>query len=136
MNIKSKFTFLSAIFLIAASLVAQEKKEEPAKNWFNLDAKDDKVNGVSTEKAYEYLKGRESKTVIVAIIDFTTFTERGRNVSLLENCRICSSREGPIGKNEISPAKLEYLKKLASLDSICFLIETEPAVTAGSQAVS
>ncbi len=47
-------------------------QEEPAENWFNQDAQDDKANGVSTEKAYAYLKGRESKTVIVAVIDSGT----------------------------------------------------------------
>ena len=47
-------------------------QESPNKNWFNQDAQNDKVNGVSTEKAYEYLKGRESKTVIVAVIDSGT----------------------------------------------------------------
>ncbi|MDQ4141632.1 MAG: S8 family serine peptidase [Bacteroidota bacterium] len=39
------------------------------KNWFNLDFTDDKVLGVSTEKAYERLQNRTSRTVVVAIID-------------------------------------------------------------------
>jgi len=38
-------------------------------NWFNLDPRDNQVMGVSTEKAYEYLKNRPSKTVVVAVID-------------------------------------------------------------------
>lgn len=39
-------------------------------DWFNADAQTDDIHGVSTEKAYnELLKGKESKTVIVAIID-------------------------------------------------------------------
>ena len=38
-------------------------------NWFNLDPNENRVLGVSTEKAYEYLKNRPSKTVVVAIID-------------------------------------------------------------------
>lgn len=50
----------------AATLTAQE---QPPKNWFNLDAQQDSVNGVSTEKAYAYLKGKKSKTVLVAVID-------------------------------------------------------------------
>jgi subtilisin family serine protease len=39
-------------------------------NWFNKDYSTDKVEGVSTEKAYnELLKGKTSHTVIVAVID-------------------------------------------------------------------
>ena len=72
MKIKIIYLALSAIFLINGNSMAQEG---PAKNWFNQDAQDDKANGVSTEKAYEYLKGRESKTVIVAVIDSGTDIE-------------------------------------------------------------
>jgi cell wall-associated protease len=47
--------------------IAQEKAP---KNWFNLDATQDKVQGVSTEKAYkELLKGKQPQPVVVAIID-------------------------------------------------------------------
>ncbi len=56
-----------ALLGLSMSLAAQTTA--PPKNWFNLDPVEDKVNGVSTEKAYEYLKGKESKTVIVAVID-------------------------------------------------------------------
>jgi subtilisin family serine protease len=39
-------------------------------NWFNLDYQLDKVRGISAEKAYkELLSGKQSKTIIVAIID-------------------------------------------------------------------
>ena len=38
-------------------------------NWFNLDADQYMVQGVSTAKAYEMLQGRKSKKVIVAVID-------------------------------------------------------------------
>ncbi|MES2797426.1 MAG: S8 family peptidase [Bacteroidota bacterium] len=39
-------------------------------NWHNLDSEADKINGISTEKAYEMLlKNKKSKTVTVAIID-------------------------------------------------------------------
>ncbi|QHT70202.1 S8 family serine peptidase [Rhodocytophaga rosea] len=44
-------------------------KKAPA-NWFNLDRSEDKIQGVSTEKAYEeILKNKPSKTVIVGVID-------------------------------------------------------------------
>jgi cell wall-associated protease len=38
-------------------------------DWQHLDPEQDSVLGVSTYRAYEHLKGRESKTVIVAILD-------------------------------------------------------------------
>ncbi|RDC62591.1 S8 family serine peptidase [Adhaeribacter pallidiroseus] len=38
-------------------------------NWFNLDFANDKVPGISTEKAYGLLQNRTPRTVIVAIID-------------------------------------------------------------------
>lgn len=56
-----------ALTLFSVTVIAQESN--PPKNWFNLDPVENQVNGVSTEKAYEYLKGKESKTVIVAVID-------------------------------------------------------------------
>ncbi|MFT7148671.1 MAG: cell wall-associated protease [Nonlabens sp.] len=58
-----------SLMLLGLSLNVIAQNQAPPKNWFNLDPVDNKVNGVSTEKAYEYLKGKESKTVIVAVID-------------------------------------------------------------------
>jgi cell wall-associated protease len=44
-------------------------KKAPA-NWFNLDRSGDKIQGVSTEKAYEeILKNKTSRTVVVGVID-------------------------------------------------------------------
>lgn len=62
MNKKHYVLTLLLAFVFAASY-AQPK------NWFNLDLEKDSTFGVSTERAYELLKGRESKTVIVAVID-------------------------------------------------------------------
>lgn len=61
-----KITILASLFFtIAAS--AQTKRPD---NWFNLDANNDKVNGVSTEKTYQdLLKGKKSTTVIVGVLD-------------------------------------------------------------------
>lgn len=57
------FTCLALSF----GLLAQDN---PPENWFNLDLQDDKVPGVSTEKAYkELLQGKKSTPVVVAIID-------------------------------------------------------------------
>lgn len=47
---------------------AQTKTENPA-NWYNLDLKKDGIMGISTEKAYELLKGRKSTPVIVGVLD-------------------------------------------------------------------
>ena len=42
-------------------------------NWFNLDLTNDKVRGISTERAYtELLKDKKSTTIIVAVIDSGT----------------------------------------------------------------
>ncbi len=66
MKLKFACLFASALLFMATNAMAQDS---PAENWFNQDAQENQANGVSTEKAYEYLKGRESKTVIVAVID-------------------------------------------------------------------
>lgn len=58
------FSFALSFAVLGAA--AQEAPE----NWFNLDLEKDSVFGVSTERAYnEILKGRESKKIIVAVID-------------------------------------------------------------------
>jgi subtilisin family serine protease len=63
---KRMYLFI-AFGLLFGNVIAQKKAPE---NWFNLDYKENKVYGVSTEKAYnKLLKGKKSKTVIVAVID-------------------------------------------------------------------
>ena len=53
--------------LFATCILAQDEAPE---NWFNLDNSSDKVMGVSTEKTYQsLLKGKNSETIIVAVID-------------------------------------------------------------------
>ncbi len=60
---------LSLVLLLAASLAFAQPSKAPD-NWFNLDAKKDGVNGVSTEEAYKtILAGRKSQTIIVAVLD-------------------------------------------------------------------
>src|SRR6218665_3758257 len=64
---KILFAFVLAPFLILQTH-AQEIKTKP--NWQNLDFEKDGVRGMSVERAYqELLKGRTSKTVVVAVID-------------------------------------------------------------------
>ena len=63
-----KKIFLSAILLSSLFFYSQENKRPD--NWFNLDPTTNKVNGVSTEKAYqELLKTKKSTTIIVGVLD-------------------------------------------------------------------
>jgi cell wall-associated protease len=59
--------FLCGLMVAGSTLMAQSKAPD---NWFNLDASENGVNGVSTEKVYnDLLKSKKSQTVIVAVID-------------------------------------------------------------------
>jgi len=63
-----KNLLLTATAVLAFTQV--QAQDGPPANWFNLDKEMDGIHGVSTEKAYEkLLKGKSSKTVVVAIID-------------------------------------------------------------------
>jgi cell wall-associated protease len=63
-----KQIIISLAVLTASIAFAQENKRPD--NWFNLDPSIDKVNGVSTERAYqELLKNKKSTTVIVGVLD-------------------------------------------------------------------
>ena len=65
----SKYISVFLLLLVSFVTVAQEQNTPP-KNWFNLDPVSDKINGISTEKAYkELLADKKSKTVLVAVID-------------------------------------------------------------------
>lgn len=60
--------FLST-FSFAHTLSASDSLKTP-KDWFNLDPVDNGAMGISTDKAYELLNGKQAKkTVIVAVID-------------------------------------------------------------------
>jgi len=49
---------------------AAAEKEKRPDNWFNLDPSTDKINGVSSERAYkELLKDKKSTTIIVGVLD-------------------------------------------------------------------
>ncbi len=51
-------------------LISNAQTSKRPDNWFNLDPTNDKVNGVSADKAYnEILKNKQSTTVIVGVID-------------------------------------------------------------------
>lgn len=55
---------LNVIFAGAQSAITQIPE-----NWYHLDASDSNFPGISVEQAYSLLKGRESKTILVAVID-------------------------------------------------------------------
>ena len=60
------------ISLLFTQSYAQSGAENPAKrphDWWQADWKKDSIPGISLDEAYDYLKGRKSKTVVVAIID-------------------------------------------------------------------
>lgn len=58
---KIPFTLL---FLLTATAAWAQMPD-----WQHKDLKDDSIFGVSTKKAYEFLKGKKSTTVLVAVID-------------------------------------------------------------------
>ena len=64
-----RIPFLIAIILPAAFVCMSAQTKAPD-NWFNLDPKENNVNGVSSDRVYnELLKNKKSQTVIVAVID-------------------------------------------------------------------
>jgi len=73
---KTKSVVVAFLLCIVQLGFAQEKESKYQKfvkkqfNWYNLDKKTNKAAGVGTEKAYsELLKGKTSKTIVVAVID-------------------------------------------------------------------
>ena len=71
------FLFLTAMAIPAMAYADQSEivninndslKTAPT-SWWMLDPELDRVPGISTEKAYQFLQGRTSRTVVVAVID-------------------------------------------------------------------
>ncbi len=75
MKISFKPTAWAAVALFTINITqvtAQEltaKPADPPKNWHTLDLKQDGFFGISLNQAYDFLKGKKSKTVVVATID-------------------------------------------------------------------
>ena len=67
----SSFLLFGAIFLSLNSFGQQLPKTEPdpPKNWHQMDLTTDGFYGISLNQAYQFLKGKKSKTVIVTTID-------------------------------------------------------------------
>lgn len=70
-----KFKFLAPIaaticlFAVSTLSYGQLTEEKVPNGWHLKDAQKDGFSGISLDKAYEFVKGRKSKTVIVAVID-------------------------------------------------------------------
>src|SRR5258707_12227874 len=65
-------SLLCAALLINLNVFAQgipQKKPDPPKNWHQMDLKTDGFYGVSLKQAYQFLKGKKSKTVVVTTIN-------------------------------------------------------------------
>jgi cell wall-associated protease len=63
---------LSSALLISINTTAQVAPKTPAelpKNWHLMDLKTDGYFGISLNQAYQFVKGKKSKTVIIATID-------------------------------------------------------------------
>jgi subtilisin family serine protease len=64
--------FLCAALFISIGSAAQPlppAQPDPPKNWHTMDLKTDGYYGVSLNQAYLFIKGKKSKTVVVATID-------------------------------------------------------------------
>lgn len=72
-NLKTTAIAVVALFALGISdLSAQQMPEKTInlpKNWHTLDLQKDGFFGVSLPEAYDFLKGKKSKTVVVATID-------------------------------------------------------------------
>jgi cell wall-associated protease len=52
-----------------AQVAAPKVAAEPPKNWHLMDLKTDGYYGISINQAYQFVKGKKSKTIVVATID-------------------------------------------------------------------
>src|SRR5674476_780326 len=60
--------FIFSAFSFASFAQGTSKKEE-INNWYQLDKAETGYYGISLNKAYQFVKGKKSKTVLVAVID-------------------------------------------------------------------
>ena len=64
----TNYNLILFIFLLGIGSI--QAQNSPTQGWWRMDATMDNYNGVSIEKAYDtILKGKKSRTVIVAVID-------------------------------------------------------------------
>jgi subtilisin family serine protease len=68
--LKQSLVPLVAVALVSGSVAAQTSaKESLPKDWHVKDKQKDGIYGISLDKAYEFVKNKKSKTVLVAVID-------------------------------------------------------------------
>src|ERR1700743_3640806 len=60
-----------ALFITVTAMAQQapKKEPEPPKDWHTMDLKTDGFYGISLKQAYQFVKGKKSKTVVVTTID-------------------------------------------------------------------
>ncbi len=66
---KTTALFYFCIFFCLPNFAQVASQKTIPKDWFEKDPITDSVAGISLDKAYQLLKGRKPKTVIVAVID-------------------------------------------------------------------
>src|SRR5215213_9206502 len=68
--LKQSLLPLVAAVLVSGPVTAQTSaKESVPKDWHLKDKQKDVIYGISLDKAYEFVKNKKSKTVLVAVID-------------------------------------------------------------------
>ena len=65
----SVFVLLFVSFSLGGLAQGNSFRTEAPKNWHQLDKTETGFYGISLDKAYQFLKGKKSKTVVVAVID-------------------------------------------------------------------
>ncbi len=69
-RLKRFFLAVSFILTVSFTAFAQADTQKVApNNWYQLDKAESGYNGISLDKAYDFLKNKPSKTVVVAVID-------------------------------------------------------------------
>jgi len=83
--LKQSLIPLVAAVLFSHGLAAQTSaKENVPKDWHLKDKQKDGLYGISMDKAYEFVKNKKSKTVVVAVIDSGIDTTHGFKIGALE----------------------------------------------------
>jgi cell wall-associated protease len=94
------FAAILSCSLLTTCAVAQTAttliQADPPKNWHELDFKADGFYGISLNQAYAFLKGKKSKTVLVAIIDTGVDTTQKD----LDGILWVNPKEKPNGKDD------------------------------------
>ena len=68
-TIKQNLLIAIILFTVPFLSFSQKDNKEAPKNWHQLDQKESGYYGISLDKAYQFLKTKKSKPVVVAVID-------------------------------------------------------------------